>query len=247
MDKIIKIVLGLFIVILVVFAGGLSYSLLVGKMYESSLKSTYSYYATISTDTTLSNVTLFIPVPADPSGNSPVIAQYSDKSITGIPAGWKTTLFDAGKATYVKITTPTITVPEGTGSRNPYVINISVSGPSTGLIDTLAPQKKGIVFRPVQELKEVSCPQDLNGVPVTPRCFEYLTSVYADYTTAPGASVVIRSSLTGTNNWKIFSPEYNEYQNSMYVLMFGENHGWTTTRAALATGIGYYNTPDVSS
>ena len=247
MDKIIKIVLGLFIVILVVFAGGLSYSFFVGKMYESSLKSTYTYHATISTDTTLSNVTLFIPVPADPNGNSPVIAQYSDKSVTGIPAGWKTTLFDAGKATYVKITTPSVTVPEGTDSRNPYVVNISMSGQSADLIDTRVPLEKGIVFRPVQEIKEVSCPQDLNGVPGTPRCSEYLTSVYADYTTAPGASVVIRSSLTGTNNWKVFNPEYNEYQNSLYVLMFGENHGWTTTRAALATGIGYYDAPVVSS
>jgi hypothetical protein len=243
MDKIMKIVLGIFVVILVVFVSVFSYSVFVEKAYQSSLTSSYTYHSTITTDSMLSNVTLFIPVPADASGNSPVIARISDKSLTGVPSGWQTTVLDAGKSTYVKMTTPVIAVPAGTSGKNPYTINISVQVTSNGHINTLTPIDHDVIFRPVQDLHSATCPQDIANLPGTPQCYEYLTAVYADYAAAPGASVTIRSTLVGKNDWRIFNPEYNEYQNSLFVLMFGENHGWTTTRASLESGIGYYNAP----
>ncbi len=113
MDNIIRVTLGLLLVILIASAGVFSYQVFVDRAYRESLSSTYSYTCTITTDSPLANVTLFIPVPADPAGNSPVVAGFSARAITGIPGDWETTLFDTGKATLVKITTPAITPPPG--------------------------------------------------------------------------------------------------------------------------------------
>jgi hypothetical protein len=101
-------------VILVVFVSVISYQVFVEKAYRTSLSSTYSYTCTIITDSPLSNVTLFLPVPANPSGNSPIVAQFSASAVAGLPQDWTVTLFDTGKATLVRITTPLITPPAGT-------------------------------------------------------------------------------------------------------------------------------------
>ena len=62
MDKIIRISLGLFVVILVVLVSVVSYQVFVEKAYLTSLSSTYSYTCNITTDSTLSNVTIFLQV-----------------------------------------------------------------------------------------------------------------------------------------------------------------------------------------
>ena len=61
MDKIIKISLSLFIVILIAFTSVVAYQVATETAYLNSLTSTYSYKFTITTDSKLSNVTLFIP------------------------------------------------------------------------------------------------------------------------------------------------------------------------------------------
>ena len=108
MDKIIKITLGIFIVLLVAFVASAGYSAYVENTYRTSLSSSYSYTCTITTDSPLTNVTLFIPVPADPAGNSPIIGEFSAHTISGVPDTWKTELYDTGKATLVKITAPSL-------------------------------------------------------------------------------------------------------------------------------------------
>ena len=75
MDKIIKITLGIFIVILVAFTATVAYNAYVKTVYQNSLASTYSYTLTITTDSRLDNVTFFIPVPDSRTGNSPIVAE----------------------------------------------------------------------------------------------------------------------------------------------------------------------------
>ncbi len=108
MDKIIKVTLGLFVIILVLFVSVVSYTAYVNTSYRNSLTGTYEYNCTITTNTVLSNVTLFLPVPADMTGNSPVISQISRQQVTGVPEDWTLTLFDTGKATLLKISAPRI-------------------------------------------------------------------------------------------------------------------------------------------
>jgi hypothetical protein len=243
MDKIIRITLGLFIVVIVVFAAFVTYAMFVDNAYRTSLNSTYSYSCTITTDSVLTNVTFFVPVPADPSGNSPVVTRISAQDISGIPGDWNVVLFDTGKAILLKINAPRISPVIHTGTATPNPIRFSVDVKTSRVIDTLTPGVDDSVFRPVQSIRDVTCPPNTSVYAGTPRCTEYLTAIYADYTAAPNATLTISSRITGRNEWKIFEPRYNEYQNEIDVLMFGDNHGWTSTKGWLESGIGFYDAP----
>ncbi|PKL57628.1 MAG: hypothetical protein CVV34_06510, partial [Methanomicrobiales archaeon HGW-Methanomicrobiales-5] len=211
------------------------------------LSSTYDYSCTISTDSPLTNVTLFIPVPADQAGNSPVVSQYSAQAIEGLPADWKVTLFDTGKATLAKITTPTIIPPKETTPSHPFTITLSIKMDTENVIDTRTPVEQGVMFRPVQSLKNVQCPAINSAISGNPVCSQYLIPVYADYQAPMNAAVRITSTLQGKNSWKIFEPQFNEYQADISVLRFGENHGWTVMKGTLESANGTYNVPAFSS
>jgi len=245
MDKIIRVSLGLLLVILIAAVSVFSYQAYVEKAYRESLTGTYSYTCTITTDSPLSNVTLFIPVPADRSGNSPVVAGFSTRDIAGIPDDGEVTLYDTGKATMVKVTVPAIAVPHGTTQDNPLAIRMSAELKEDTAIDTWDPVNNSALFRPVGELVTVPCPAG-PAVQGSPSCYRYTTSLYADYGAAPGASVTISATLTGRNTWRIFEPGSNEYDTTVSLQMSGEQHGWSTMSGTLAEHIGQYDTPRIT-
>ncbi|MDD1687210.1 hypothetical protein [Methanoregula sp.] len=246
MDRIIKITVSLFVVILVAFVAVIGYTGYIENAYRSSLTSTYSYSCTITTDSPLTNVTFFLPVPADRTGNSPVIAQISARDITGIPDTWNTELYESGKSTLVKITIPSLVPPEGTTPKNPFSITFSTNITSKEIIDTRDPVTNSAMFRPVKDVRETEC-EDSNVIASGGKCSAYLTSLYARYDADPNAAVSIRSSVAGKNQWKIFEPRENEYRTSIYVLMFGPQDGWTLVKGDLEDGMGAYDAPQVHS
>ncbi len=245
MDKIIKVSLGLLLVILITAISVFSYQAYVEKAYRESLSGTWSYTCTITTDSPLANVTLFIPVPADRSGNSPVVAGFSTRDIAGIPDDWEVTLYDTGKATMVKIAVPAIAVPNGTSAASPLTIRMSAELKADTAIDTSDPINSSAMFRPVGELVQVPCPAG-PAVQGSPSCYRYTTSLYADYETAPNASVTISATLTGRNTWRIFKTGSNEYETGVSLQMTGEQHGWSAMSGTLAEHVGMYDTPRIT-
>jgi len=243
MDRTIKITLGVFIIILVGFVSVVGYDSYTLNAYRTSLTGTYSYTLSLTTDSGLSNVTLFVPVPEDSSGNSPIVSKISARDISGLPADWKTTLFDTGKETIVKITTEAITPPPGTTPQNPYIVTLRINASSDKVIDTLTPVENGVIFRPVQDLRPMACAPIFSGLKGTPVCAEYVTPLYADYTAAPNTTVAVSSTLDGVNRWKVFEPQSNEYHSRIELTLSGESHGWTTAKGTLSTGIGSYSIP----
>ncbi len=107
-------------IIFIIFLSVVSFQMYVEHTYRASLNSTYSYTCTITTSSTLSNVTFFIPVPADTRGNSPVVERFSTGDVGGLPDDWTVTLFDTGKATMVRITTPGIVTPRKPAGKNRF-------------------------------------------------------------------------------------------------------------------------------
>ena len=158
MDKIISITLGLFIIILAAFTGIVGYNGYVDTAYRNTINGNYTYSCTITTDGPLYNVTLFIPVPADRTGNSPMVSEFSSHGMKGVPTDWETTLFDTGKSTLLKVTTPAIIPPEGTTAAHPYTITFSSETTLHFPIETRDPVEKGVMFRPVQVLTENRMP-----------------------------------------------------------------------------------------
>lgn len=243
MDKIIKIAAGLFTIIILLFVSIASYNAFIEKAYHESLKSSYSYTCTISTDSVLTNVTLFIPVPSDTAGNSPIIERFSVRGIEGIPPTWKTTLMGSNKGTYVEIKTPVIsTVRNGTG-KNENLIQLSLEIIAPRTISTGSPQDNSVLFRPAQELTKTECVDGIDVRTEKGGCYDFVTPVYADYGTSPDARVTIHSEIVGRNEWRIFDPAKNEYRSSIRVVMVGEQHGWTRANGFLKTGIGSFDAP----
>jgi hypothetical protein len=243
MDKIIKITAGLFMVILVVFTAGIVYTGFVRHAYRTSLSSTYNFSWTITTDSSLSNVTLFIPLPADNSGNSPVVSRISSQGIRGIPGDWNVTLFDTGKATMAKITTPAIIPPAGTPPSRPFAIVFFIETRGKTGIDTLCPYENSAMFRPVRNLQQAVCPREITASRDAPRCSIYQTSFYADYDAPGNASVTVASALTGRNAWTVFTPASNEYTTAISAGITGSHHGWVTMNGSLTNAIGVYDAP----
>lgn len=237
MDRIIRVTLSVLIVVLVAFVAAVGYSGYTENAYRTSLASFYTYSCTVSTDSLLSNVTFFIPVPADGTGNSPIIVRFSGKEITGVPDTWTTALYDTGKATLVKVTVPEIVPPAGTTHTHPYEVTLSATVSSRKIIDTRDPVENSPMFRPVTDLTRMECMSDARPQD-NRQCYSYLTSVYADYHSRPDATVSIAADLRGGNSWNLFGPRENAYNTTLYLLMLGENHGWTTARGYLEQGIG---------
>lgn len=245
MDKIIKVTFGLFIVILAVFAAFVSYNTYIDSKYRNSLSSTYYYSCTFTTDAVMSNVTLFLPVPADADGNSPIVSEISNHNVTGLPGDWSVSLYDTGKATLLKISAPTIGKPAINGSAQTTINMLTVTALSPGAIDTLSPVEDAAVFRPVQEIREITC-SDSDTSSGLHACYRYRTSIYADYSADRNATVSISANLDAKNSWTISQPESNEYKNTVSVNLYGENHGWAMTEGWLEAGIGSYNVPDIT-
>jgi hypothetical protein len=244
MDKIIKICLGLFTIILVAFAGLLTYTAYTETMYSNTLEGTYTYTSTITTDAPLYNVTLFIPVPVDPAGNSPMVSLFSNRTMNGVPADWVTTLFGTGKSTLLKVTTPAITVPEGTSASHPFTITFSSETASRTPIDTRDPAGKSAMFRPVQALTARECPGKI-AAGAGAECASYTTSLFADFSTSPETLVTIQASVTGRNSWTIFEPHSNEYRADVITVIKGSHKGWTGMDGILSSGAGTYDVPAV--
>jgi hypothetical protein len=143
------------------------------------------------------------------------------------------------------MTIPVIIPPEGTLPEKPYSIVLSSNVKSGTVIDTREPINHSALFRPVRDLQQVSCPPDISLKNGTPRCYRYLTAVYADYQASPDASVTITSTLTGNNSWKIFEPGSNQYSAVISLEMVGENRGWKNVNGFLQSCNGKYDAPDI--
>ena len=238
MDKILKITTAVLILGIIGFGSYLSWIWFAAYAYHSSQNGTFSYSLNITTDSPITNMTLFIPVPESRGGNSFVIEQFSSHSIGGIPPGWETTLYSTGKSTLVKITAHTINLPNGTTPQNPYNVAIAVQNSGPFIIETKSPLEQGIMFRSIENEKNSSCPTGVNG-----DCYSYDIPVYADYIAPAGSHVAIASSFTGRNDWKILEPDSNEFYTDFSLSLTGEHHGWAQAQGMIAEGIGSYNYP----
>jgi hypothetical protein len=243
MDKVIKFTAAVFIVIILVFISILAYNAFVENAYRQSLVSTYSYKCTISSDAVLTNVTLFIPVPVDNAGNSPIVERFSVREVNGLPPEWKTTLVGSNKGTMVKISIPVINPAQNGATGKEFTIELTLRAPSPRLIDTRAPLVNDAMFHPVQDLRNADCRETTGGGTGKGTCYSYSGAVYADYSSSLDAHVSIGSDVVGRNEWKIFEPAFNEYRTSISVLMTGDHHGWVIARGFMEVGVGSYDAP----
>jgi len=203
--------------------------------YRATLLSTYEYRVTITSDTTLENVTLYVPIPARGRENSAVLSAIGAGELRGLPPGWNTSLIGTEKITMLELTAPEIAAnPVGV----PYLL--SVTAHSGGPIDTMNAGTGDLVLAPSAVKTPVGCENMDFQVSSDTRCELYQGSAYADFTAPGNVHLSVFGFLTGRNTWDVFGPSSNEYQDGLQVSFSGGARGWQKGDGILVTGIGDY-------
>lgn len=235
MDRTLSRVLVVLVVVSVIFLAAISITLYVEITYRATLSGTYDYRVSITSDTTLENVTLYLPIPTRGPENSAVLEAIGAGGLRGLPRGWKTSLIGTEKFTMLEVTAPEIAAsPVG----RPYLL--SVSAHTAGPIDTRNAGTGDLVLVPSAMRTPAVCENiDAQASPDT-HCELYRGSAYADFTAPGNVRLSVFIFLSGRNTWDVFGPSSNEYQDGLQVTFSGGTRGWHTGDGILVTGIGDY-------
>jgi hypothetical protein len=235
MDRTLLRVLAILAVGSLIFLVAISITLYMEISYRATLSSAYEYRVSITSDTTLGNVTFYIPVPARGSEASAVLQAIGAGNLRGLPQGWNTSLIGTEKFTMLEVTAREIPAnPVG----RPYLLSANAMVP--GPIDTRNAGSGDLVLVPAAKRTPVVCGNMDSQASPEPRCELYQGSAYADFTAPGNVHLSIFSLVTGRNTWDVFGPSSNEYQDGLQVSFSGGTRGWHTGDGILVTSIGDY-------
>jgi len=255
MDRSLRTLIRLFIIVLILATAFISFFAYVQGSYERTLSSTYTYQIGILSNAPLQNVTLFVPLPEEAGRTSPIVISAGAGRIYGMPDGWEVAFFGTEKVGMMRITADEIlpqyrapprpandTAVSADAETAPVAVPILlvVEGESDRLIDTRHPVGNSSALLPKYNLSQVRCEFPAGGES-SPVCYSYEGVIYADYDTAPGAEVTLSISLTGTNDWFVFGWSSNEFRDELSVALTGNGTGWQKASGTLVAGIGRYS------
>jgi hypothetical protein len=248
-----KIIAG-FVLVFVVSAGVLSFWWAGQRqaMYEDSFHSAYDYDVTFTTNSNLSNVTLYIPIPVMDNASS-VGQDIVENKFNNDDPSWEYTLVDTEHGLMLSMKTEKI-VPkfrplpmpisdesEPAQETEPVTsdeysdvtpvqdhIYFATMVPADHIIDTKNPLGREMVLLPKYDLDSS---QNIHN---------YESRIYAQYEASPDAQVEISVSMTGYNEWWILGWQWNSYSEWMNVMLSGPQYGWVTVNGRLVTRDGVY-------
>lgn len=235
MDRTLTLVLAVLVVASVVFLAAISLTAYMGITYRATLSSTYEFRVSITSDATLGNVTLYLPIPARGPGNSAVLEGIGAGGLTGVPRGWNLSFIGTEKFTMLEVTAREL-APSPVG--RPYLLSINsrVQGP----IRTRDAGSTDLVLVPAAKRSPVACGGMDSEASPEMRCEVYQGPAYADFTAPGNVHLTVFISMNGRNTWDVFGPSFNEFQDGLQVSFTGRARGWRTGDGILVTGIGDY-------
>ncbi|MBW6517686.1 MAG: YIP1 family protein [ANME-2 cluster archaeon] len=249
-----------FSVLLIMLVVGIAFFLYSsGGLYgNSSVMSQYDYRIALNTDSTLENLTFYLPLPV--SMNVSRMGEEAMIQNTGNP-GWELSMIGTGHGTMLELTANELEpelhqlfevkppLPGQTGDRpagevasfTRGTIEISVSMEADSLIYTQDAAGKEPVLSPKynMELSDYNAPYPSGGIP--PNTWNYDSFIYADYSAAPNANVEICITMEGHNEWWTGGWTYNGYRDSICTTITGEQHGWIPVTGQLVEREGHYD------
>ncbi|GGL26673.1 hypothetical protein GCM10009037_07920 [Halarchaeum grantii] len=232
---------------------------------EESYTHEYEYRASVTPNATLTNATLYLPVPAEANetrvgaavvdpGSVPNASVTRDANLSYAVVDTSAGPMLAVTAARIPAKTRTVSdptpLPTGDGPTTtadpaPVPGNHSVTDPYTVVvtlrtnhtIDTRSPVGDEPVLVPRRNAVEVSCDDPGAG---DATCRHVESAVYADYDAPANASVEVFVSFTGSNWWFAGGWTGNEYHQYGSVELTGSHDGWTAVNVTERVGFGTY-------
>jgi hypothetical protein len=196
------------------------------KLYDMSHRSSYDYDVMLTTDSTLSNVTLYLPLPVI-NNTSSVGMDIVEHHFNNNDPSWEYALVDTEQGLMLSMK-----------NEKPKSIDLSTMVLSNQTIDTMNPLGNEMVLMPKYKLTHnVNASQAYSP---QYKQFDYESRIYAYYETSSNANVSISIYLNAHNEWWIGGWQYNSYWEAMEIKLSGSQDGWTTVNGELVTGEGTY-------
>lgn len=232
-------------------------------MYPGYFSSHFSYGLSIYANETITNVTLYVPLPVKngvPMVGKRVlnVSDFNQGSITASfthsPPGFNltgTSNISNSAPWFVKLNADKIPPGPKNGSRIDPAYNIQITDYNTlttPLIfsNTLSPVGNESIFlpkldfTPSQPTRKES--RSLDWLEYNQLMIPWKTVIYGEYFSSPSADVHGGSNIWGYNSWK--EPDdasiSNSFSDGYQWVHIGESHGWQTVSGTLNAGVGIY-------
>ncbi|HMA05415.1 MAG TPA: hypothetical protein VKO45_05755 [Methanomicrobiales archaeon] len=217
----------------------------------------FQYRVSISTESTLENVTLLLPVPFVYHTSSLGEALVKGEGY-GIPPDWRLSLEWVNDTPMMRIfagkiepeyhgypipleqgSTPIATPPPAAtaySNETPVLIPLDFGITQTvqRSIDTQNPINREPMLSNPELLKPIPC-QNQPG-----RCYQYLVPVYVRYSSVEAGNLTISISDGGMNQWWVLGWSGNSYGDTVEVIPKDTRQGWIQAEGILSTGLGRY-------
>jgi hypothetical protein len=204
--------------------------------------SSYDYHIFLTTDSTLSNVTLYFPLPVI-NNTSSVGMDIVEHNFNNNDPSWEYALVDTEHGLMLSMKNEKIK-PKYTTS-NKYSekiprpsIDLSTIVFSNLTVNTMNPLGNEMVLMPKYKLIHNVSASEAYSRPY--KQFDYESRMYAYYETSSNANVSISIYLDAYNEWWIGGWQSNSYREAMEIKLSGSQDGWTTVDGELVTGEGTY-------
>lgn len=202
------------------------------------VESSYGYSVSLSTNTTLEDVTLMLPIPAT-EGNGAVVKAVTEGR-TETPTGWDVTVVDTEYGPMLRIRADVITAERQPDGRTYSTYGLSLSVPSPAEIDTKDPFGAEPLLRPRIDQQERPCPNQAGPEP-DKTCYNYESRAFVEYTAPAGAEVDLYIVSGGTNDLTGAGRQFNRYYDRVTIYMDGPQSGWTQAEGFSSTHVGTYS------
>ncbi|MFC6786650.1 hypothetical protein ACFQFH_12380 [Halobaculum halobium] len=231
-----------------------------------SYSHTAEYRASVQPNATLTNVTLYLPLPVE-AGSSPVGDALADDSpnVVDAPPDWSVEVAQTESGPMLAVSLPTLEPayrerppprpidpdaetatpgaatatpdPQSTPIRTLDDYRVRVEMAFDEPIDTRSPVGSEPVLRPRFDATETECPFP---APESTVCREFGTRMFLSYDAPADATVEVTVSYEARNEWFAGGWTGNSYRQSTRTVVTGDGPGWVAVRATEAVGEGTY-------
>lgn len=201
------------------------------------VESRYGYTVSLSTDTTLEDVTLLLPLSV--AGENGAIVGAVDAGRADGPESWDVGVVDTAYGPMLRIHADSLRAERQPNGRNYSTYGVSLSVASPDEIDTKDPFDDEPLLRPRIDQRPRPCPNQAVPEPEE-TCYSYESRAFVNYTAPAGAEVGVYIVAGGMNDLTGAGRQINRYYDRVTVFLDGPQSGWREAEGFSSTHVGTY-------